>query len=513
MNTPPGDVALDVLDNLIEGCQVIGYGYEYLYVNDTVARQGQRTREELLGRTMMECYPGIESTVMFSALTRCMNERVPHRMENEFTFPDGTTCWYELHFIPVPKGTCILSVDIGERKRAQALLARSEEQLHHAQKMEAIGRLASGVSHDFNNILSVIISYASLARQNIDPRSELDADLEEIEKAAFRATGLIRQLLSFSRKQAVESRVIDINDAIDSIDSMLRRAIGTQVELRIDKAPSIGLVLGDVSRMEQILLNLAVNARDAMPDGGTLTIETANVILDEDDAKQHLGIRPGPHVLLAVSDTGIGMDAGTRASIFEPFFTTKQAAQGTGLGLSTVFGIVQQYNGTIWVYSEPDAGTTFKLYFPFAAGQAALAETHLVSERRAAMERPAHEPCTILVVDDNEQLRPLIAELLVAERYDVVQASGAEEAIRICKTHDGEIALLLTDVTMPGMSGLELAQKIRELRADIKVLFMSGYTEGVVSNKGALTPGDAFIAKPITPSALSRAVRGVLSRK
>ena len=319
-----GRVALDVLDSLLEGCQVIGFDWKYLYVNKTVATQGQSSKEELVGRTMMERYPGIENTPMFSVLGKCMKDRGHHRMENDFTFPDGSKGWFELRFVPVPEGVCILSLDITENKRSQVALARSEEQLRHAQKMEAVGRLAGGVAHDFNNVLSVILSYSELIGADLKPGDPLCADIEEIRKAGMRAADLTRQLLAFSRQQALEPSVLDLRQTVSGMEKMLRRLLGASIELTMLPATGLWNVKADVGQIEQVVMNLAVNARDSMPQGGKLSIEIKNVELDEQYAAAHHDVQPGSYVMLAVVDSGTGMDRATRERIFEPFFTTKE---------------------------------------------------------------------------------------------------------------------------------------------------------------------------------------------
>jgi signal transduction histidine kinase/ActR/RegA family two-component response regulator len=499
----PDKVARDVLNSLLEGCQVIGFDWKYLYVNDTVCVQGKRSREELLGRTMMECYPGIDQTPMFSALRRCMVERKHDRMENEFAFPDGSKGWFELRFIPVPEGTCILSLDITESKRTAAALARSEEQLRQAQKMEAVGRLAGGVAHDFNNLLSVILSYSSILIGDLRSNDPMRADLDEIKKAGERAADLTRQLLAFSRQQVLEPRILDLNDIISSMEKMIRRLVGEDVAVRSVLAPGLGKVKSDPGHVEQVLMNLVVNARDAMPEGGTLTLETQNVELDAHYAAAHLGVKPGPHVMLAVSDTGIGMDRATQERIFEPFFTTKEKGKGTGLGLSTVFGIVQQSGGSIWVYSEPGKGATFKVYFP-RTDEAEIAVPPPVA---VATLRGSE---TVLLVEDDSQLRTVARGILQRNGYRVLEAQNGGEALLLCEKHKGAIHLLLTDVVMPHMSGRELAERLKSIRPDMPVLYMSGYTENAIVHHFVLSPGVALLQKPLTPEALLRRVREVL---
>ncbi len=397
--------------------------------------------------------------------------------------------------------------ELAERQRAEAALQKTEEQLRHAQKMEAVGRLAGGVAHDFNNLLSVILTYSTLLMDGLRPGDPIRDDLAEIRKAGERATSLTRQLLAFSRQQVLEPKIVSLDQVITDMGKMLQRLIGEDIELIVRSPPSLGLVKVDKGQVEQVLMNLVVNARDAMPQGGKITIETGDVDLDETYAREHVGVAAGPHVMLAVSDTGTGMDRTTQARIFEPFFTTKEKGKGTGLGLSTVFGIVKQSGGNIWVYSEPGKGTTFKVYFPQIsdAGEplAKTAPTPMAASRGTE---------TILLVEDEEQVRGIVRAILRREGYEVLEAQGGADALLISEKHPGPIHLLLTDVVMPQMSGRDLAQRLATTRPELKVLYMSGYTDNSIVHHGILEPGIAFLQKPITPQALATKVRDVLSR-
>jgi PAS domain S-box-containing protein len=377
-----------------------------------------------------------------------------------------------------------------------------EQQLRQAQKMEAVGRLAGGIAHDFNNLLMVISGYCEFLLDRVGSDVELRSLTQEIARAAERATALTRQLLAFSRKQMLAPKVMDLNAVITENLKMLTRMIGEDIDLVMIPGSGVGSVKADPSQVEQVIMNLAVNARDAMPRGGKLTIETANVTLDEGYARVHTPARPGEYVMLAISDTGSGMDADTQAHIFEPFFTTK-GTKGTGLGLSTVYGIVKQSDGYIWVYSEPDKGTTFKIYLPrvTANGEPVPIQTPTM----AADSAPVRE--TVLVVEDENTLRHLTRQYLANQGYTVLEANNGVAAMQISAAHPGPIHLLLTDIIMPGMNGRELAQRITAVRPETRVLYMSGYTENAIGHNGVLDAGVNLLQKPFTLPTLKSRVR------
>ena len=383
-------------------------------------------------------------------------------------------------------------------------MRRLEVQYRQSQKLEAIGRLAGGIAHDFNNILTAILSTSELLLTDLVPGSHVHDDVDEIRRAAQRAAGLTRQLLVFSRQQVFEPRVVDVNALVIEAEQLLRRLIGEDIELRTALAPALGAVRADPSQLEQVILNLVVNARDAMPRGGVVTIETTDVELDGGYADRHVPARPGPYVLLAVSDTGVGMDAATQARLFEPFFTTKPPSEGTGLGLATVYGIVKQSSGYIWAYSEPDHGTTFKIYLP-RVGRAP--ETVAVQDVAMAPLRGSE---VILLVEDQDDVRRLTQRMLESAGYVVLAAASGHEALRLAERHTGSIHLLVTDVVMPGMHGHEVALLLAPTRPEMKVLYVSGYPDASIVHQGLLKPGVAFLQKPFGPDVLTRKVREVL---
>jgi hypothetical protein len=378
-----------------------------------------------------------------------------------------------------------------------------EDQLRQAQKMEAVGMLAGGVAHDFNNLLTIISGYSQLLLNSLAPGDANRYSAEQILKAGERAATLTRQLLAFSRPQVLQPKVLELNKLVTSLSTLLRRLIGEDVDLQLALRADLGMVSADAGQIEQVLMNLVVNARDAMPKGGTLTIETANVELDESYSGRHLAVKPGPYVQIAVSDNGGGMDEATQARLFEPFFTTKAAGRGTGLGLSTVFGIVKQSGGHLDVYSVPGRGTSVKVYLPRSDQPAEV-------EAEATRKRVATGSETVLLVEDEEAVRRLVREALVRAGYKVMDTSDPLEARRLSESYRGMIHLLITDVVMPKVSGRELAEELRARRAGMKVLYMSGYADNAIVNTGILQKEVAFLQKPFTPAALTQKVREVL---
>ena len=420
---------------------------------------------------------------------------------------DGAEFPVELAVAPVRVGTSWLFSafvrDITARREAEEALRVSEVQLRQAQKMEAIGRLAGGVAHDFNNVLTAIFGYVDILREEIPPGSAAQQDLAEVRKASERAASLTKQLLAFSRQQVLEPVVLKPNALVEDFEKMLRRLIGEDVELRLSLAEGAGNVRADPGQLQQVLMNLVVNARDAMPTGGKLIIETANAELSEQYAELHQPVVPGGYVMLAVSDTGSGMAPEIRGRIFEPFFTTKDKGKGTGLGLSTVYGIVKQSGGYVWVYSEVGRGTSFKIYLPRVDAPAEELQLPRTPDSVVGTE-------TILLAEDDPMLRPLAKGLLEKLGYTVIYAENAATALEAAANHAGPIQLLVADVVMPGASGRELARQLEKTRPQTKVLYVSGYTDDAIVHHGMLEPGLNFLQKPFTPAALARKVREVL---
>jgi len=431
--------------------------------------------------------------------------------EEVITDAGGQARWMQTIKRPIvaPDGTVSqmlgVATDITARKRAEEALNASEEQLRQAQKMEAVGKLAGGVAHDFNNLLTVINGHTDLALRNLDGTHPIYRKLTAIKEAGGRAASLTRQLLAFSRKQILQPKVLDLNQVVFETNKILRPLIGEDIDLLIGPAPDLGKVKADPNQLEQVLMNLAVNARDSMPKGGKLTIETDNVYVDEAYASRHFSVTPGHYVVLAITDTGCGMNEATQSRIFEPFFTTKEVGKGTGLGLSTVYGIVKQSGGYVWVYSEVGRGTTFKIYLPRVDSPSEELKLRPAEvELRAGTE-------TVLLVEDEETVRDMTREILQESGYQVLEARHGQEALRIAGQYPGAIHLMLSDVVMPQMSGRELAEQLTPLRKDMKVLYMSGYTDDAIVHHGVLEAGVAFIEKPFTPNGLARKVRETLN--
>jgi two-component system, cell cycle sensor histidine kinase and response regulator CckA len=425
---------------------------------------------------------------------------------------DGRWLWYEASgkVYRTADGqlrSVVISRNIDERKQAEEKMASLQEQLRQSQKMEAIGSLAGGIAHDFNNLLTVINGYSQVSLIGMKEGDPLRENIKEIVAAGNRASELTRQLLAFSRRQILEFKVVDLNDLIKALQKMLRRVIGEDIELLVHLQEDLGRIKTDPAQLEQVILNLAVNSRTAMPSGGKLVIETDNVFLDEDYAQARVGVKPGHYVRLLVSDTGCGMTPEVKRRVFEPFFTTKEKGKGTGLGLSTAYGIVKQSGGNIWVYSEVGHGTTFKIYLPLLEVEAAP----ILRQEESASSLRGNE--TILLVEDEPSVRNLAAYVLRRTGYKVIEAEDGPEALDLIRNGKiGQIDLLLTDVIMPKMDGKELADQLRSSRPNIKVLFTSGYTDETISYHGILGPDIAFLQKPFTSPSLAKKVREVLNK-
>jgi two-component system cell cycle sensor histidine kinase/response regulator CckA len=467
----------------------------FLAVNEAACKHYGYTEEEFRTLRLEDIRPAEEIPAMRKALLHPVDDRRTWKHRKK----DGTIFHIEARghdlLFEGRDARLIIVTDVTERLRL-------EDQLRQAQKMEAVGRLAGGIAHDFNNILSVILTCGENLLMD-HPSGPSHEDSEEIVKAGQRAAQLTRQLLMFSRSQVLEPKVVDLNEVLVGMDRMLQRILGADVELVSLPALALGRVNIDPSSIEQVIMNLAVNARDAMPTGGKLTMGTENVVLDDAFAREHLGAKPGPHVMLTVTDTGTGMDQATLARVFEPFFTTKGVGRGTGLGLSTVFGIVQQSGGTVWVESEPGKGTRFSVYLPRVD-----AEAEHVRSRPPPVVRSGTE--TILLVEDEDQVRAAARGILARQGYNVIEARNPGEAVIACDTFAEPIHLLLTDVVMPRLSGPELAKRLAGTRPDMKVLFMSGYTDDSVLRHGVIDAKVAYLQKPLTTESLTAKVREVL---
>ncbi len=513
--------------------------FTVLDASDAYLAATRKERGAVVGARLFDAFPEGPAgprleTAMRASLERMKAAGIPDKMEVQrcgIPAPGGGDAlpryWSPLN-IPVPGRDgglgCILHKveDVSEfmalvlkgkeRQRSsddrhritEATLSRTEEQLRQVQKMEAVGSLAGGVAHDFNNILAVIIGYGEVILEGLAADSPMREEVEQILRAGARATDLTRQLLAFSRQQVVEPKVLDLNKFITEMDKMIRRLIGENLELRSVPKSGLGMIMADAGHVEQVIMNLVVNARDAMPAGGSIVVETANVDLDPLYAEGKADVNPGPYVMLAVSDTGLGMDDRTKARIFEPFFTTKEKGQGTGLGLATVHGIVKQSGGHIFVYSELGKGTTFKVYFPRHGGEESAAAA------KAAMPETVQGTETILLVEDDVQIRGMVRSILSRKGYRVLEAKSGADALKVSGGHGETIHVLLTDMIMPKMNGRELAAQLKPLRPEMKVLYMSGYTDNVITRFNVLDAGLVLLQKPFTPGTLLRRIRALI---
>ena len=471
----------------------------FLAVNEAAVRHYGYSRQEFLALTIRDIRPPEEQDRLEAALQHAATGAATH-VDARHRKKDGTFIQVEVSADSIDfdgrPARLVLAKDVTGRRRL-------EEQLRQAQKMEAIGQLAGGVAHDFNNLLTAILGYCQLLLQQLSPDAPAREDVFEIRRAGERAASLTQQLLAFSRKQVLQAQVLDVNVVVADMEKMLRRVIGEDLDFVTVLRHGVGRVKADPGQLEQVIINLAVNSRDAMPQGGRLTIETANAAVDEVGGP---GQVPGRYVLISITDTGTGMDAETRSHLFEPFFTTKPVGKGTGLGLATVYGIVKQFGGYIWVDSEPQRGTTFRIYLPEV--QEAAQEPGA-----AAASVAGNGSETVLLVEDETMVRTLARKALESHGYRVLEAGAAPAALELSERHVGPINLLLTDVVMPGMSGRELAHRLLEVRGTLRVLYMSGYTDDAVLRHGVLEEGMAYLQKPFTPDKLARKVREVLDAK
>lgn len=503
-----------ILENIEDGYFEVDIAGNFTFFNDSLCRMLGYSKEEMVGMNDRKYTDQENAKKLYQAFNKVY--RTGEAIKGfgwEVVAKDGTRLFGEVSVSLIkdskghPAGFRGIARDITERKRAEEEKATLQEELRQSQKMEAIGGLAGGIAHDFNNLLTVISGNCQLSLLELKEGDPLRGNVEEIKAAADRASSLTRQLLAFSRRQVLNMRVLDLNTIIRDLEKMLRRVIGEDIELVTCFADDLGMIKMDPGWIEQVIMNLAVNARDAMPGGGKLIIETANADLDDSYTHSHVTVKPGRYINLCVNDTGAGMPPEVKEHLFEPFFTTKDKGKGTGLGLSTVYGIIKQSGGDIWVNSEPGLGTTFNIHLPRVDEPVDNTRMRVTRE-----EIPRGGGETILLVEDEEDVRRLAVRILQRQGYTVLEASCGKDALVLCKEHQGPIHLILTDVVMPGMSGRQLADQLIPLHPNLKVVYMSGYTDNAVIHHGVLEEGVNYIQKPFTIDGLMKRMREVLDK-
>jgi PAS domain S-box-containing protein len=493
-----------ILESIEDGYYEVDLAGKILFYNNAWCRISGYSRDEILGTNIRKYLDREAAVDIIETSKEVYSKGISIKsLECRSKKKDGSKIDLEFSISPIkdregnPIGFRGIIRDVTERKRL-------ETQLILSQRLDAVGRFAGGVAHDFNNLMTIVIGNAELMLMGLAKNDPLRKDVKEIRKAGDRAASLTRQILAFSRKQALSPRVLDLNTVLTEMNKMLKRIIGEDVEIRTIYAQGLGRVKVDPGQIEQVVINLAINAKDAMPDGGELSIETANMDLDGSYAHKRFMVKSGSYVMLTVSDTGVGMTREVQEHVFEPFFTTKEKGKGTGLGLSTVYGIIKQSNGYIWVYSEPNQGSSFKIYLPRVAEEADAVEK---DSGEIKIQRGSE---TILLVEDNDMLRDFAVKVLRKSGYTVLEAGNGKEALDTSARHQGPIQLLVTDVVMPGMNGRELARRLNSLRPEMKVMYISGYTDNAIVHHGMLEEGVFFLQKPFTPNLLLSKVREVL---
>ena len=501
----------DNMSSAVAVYEAVDGGADFLIkeFNPAATRTTHVAEADAVGRKVTEVFPGVRDVGLFDVYQRVSRTGVAEHHPINFYEDDRLAIWVENYVFRLPSGELVVMFDdVSARMEAEAALRSSEEQLRQSQKMEAVGQLAGGIAHDFNNLLTAILGYSDLLLAGEDlAESPARKDIEEIRRAAERAAVLTGQILAFSRRQVLRPQAVSLNTVLDGMEVLLRRTIGEDIDLVISEDPRLALTEVDPHQFEQVLMNLVLNSRDAMPSGGRLTLETADVELDEKFCRAHLGTSPGSYVMLSVSDTGVGMDEATLAHIFEPFFTTKAAGAGTGLGLATVYGIVKQSNGSIFVTSQSGKGTSFKIYLPRAVDIPEPEE--MIIPPHVALRGSE----TVMVVEDEEALRSLIERILSTAGYATLGFGSAGEALEALERGECAVDLLLTDVVLPGaLQGYDLARAVLAARPDLPVLYVSGYTYDALVHAGQLDPGVNLLEKPFAPEALAATVRTVLDK-